>query len=167
MLASLRKMCRVMPLHIRHDVGVDTSIQETETYLQEDWSRVPPGRLEASDEMTADEAFKEGHAEKEESSGVSLMDPTSMKHPCTYSCLKGHKYYMLNGLHFAVAKATDLYNMHASQGGWTRCVHCVEEARITSAERGDRLSPEGCPFARWHDAFSFRSQQTILCAGTA
>ena len=107
------------------------------------------------------------HGEGRESSAVSLTDPTSMKHLCTYSYLKGNKDYMLDAYHFAVAKATDLYNMYASQGRWTMCVHGVEEARITSAERGDRLSPWGCPFAHLHNTFSSQSHQTIHCARTA
>ena len=53
-----------------------------------------------------------------------------MKHLCTSCYLKGKKDYMLEACQFAVTKATDFYEMYASQGRWTRCVHCMEEARF-------------------------------------
>ena len=52
--------------------------------------------------------------------------PTSMKHLCTCCYLKGNKDYMLDAYHFAISKATDFYEMYASPGRWTRCMHCME-----------------------------------------
>ena len=72
---------------------------------------------------------------------------------------------MLEACQFAVTKAMDFYDMYASQGRWTRCVHCMEEARVASAARGDTQIPSGCPFAqRRHEPVSTENSLCKRCS---
>ena len=85
----------------------------------------------------------------------------SIRHLCTSSYQKGKQDYMLEACQFLVTKATKFYERYASQGRWTRCVHCMEEARVASAAY--RFHQD----AHLRSVFTSRSQQRVHCASAA
>ena len=80
-------------------------------------------------EITADQAIEEWLATSDTCAEAAKGDPMATKHLCASCYLKGEQEWMLSALDFGVKHGRDFYDKLISQGQWTRCLSCMNDAK--------------------------------------
>ena len=120
-------------------------------------------------EVTCEQALEEwAHdASTDEVKKISKDEnnPMTTTHLCACCYLKRKATYMHPAKAFGVHKATDFYQMYLSQGSWSRCLQCQQEAGVvlTRATQPSSSSPAEQPTIS-HGAAKYNGMSCAVCS---
>ena len=87
-------------------------------------------------EISAKQAFEEWAACSNEEVASASCDPLAQKHLCVSCYLKQKTTYMLNAADFGITDASTFHEKYTAQGRWTRCLHCIDDAKKGQTRHG-------------------------------